>query len=158
MFLRTESIPIKKLIGLSTQMSLADNKTFELWHHFMRRRKEITNATEKFLYSMQVYNENYNPADMNEIFEKRAVVAVSHFENTPSGMQTFVLPAGDYAVFLHRGTATEAPKTFQYIFGVWLPNSNYLIDSRPHFEILDEKYKNGDPNSEEEIWIPIRVK
>ncbi|MFT5513068.1 MAG: AraC family transcriptional regulator, partial [Bacteroidia bacterium] len=50
------------------------------------------------------------------------------------------------------------PKTFGYIFGEWIPNSIYDIDSRPHFEILGDKYKNDHPNSEEEIWIPIKEK
>jgi AraC family transcriptional regulator len=39
-----------------------------------------------------------------------------------------------------------------------LPNSAYELDDREHFELLGEKYKNNDPNSEEEIWIPIRPK
>jgi AraC family transcriptional regulator len=34
----------------------------------------------------------------------------------------------------------------------------YFLDDRPHFEILGDKYKNGDPDSEEEIWIPIKQK
>jgi AraC family transcriptional regulator len=40
----------------------------------------------------------------------------------------------------------------------WLPNSAYALDDRPHFEALGEQYKNNDPNSEEEIWIPIKPK
>jgi len=32
------------------------------------------------------------------------------------------------------------------------------LDDRPHFEVLGDKYKNADPDSEEEIWIPIRTK
>jgi len=32
------------------------------------------------------------------------------------------------------------------------------LDNRPHFEVLGEKYKNGDPESEEEIWIPVKEK
>ncbi len=39
-----------------------------------------------------------------------------------------------------------------------LPNSEYELENRPHFEVLGEKYKNNDPNSEEEIWIPIKKK
>lgn len=30
---------------------------------------------------------------------------------------------------------------------MWLPNSDYLLDDRPHFELLGDKYKNNDPNS-----------
>lgn len=40
----------------------------------------------------------------------------------------------------------------------WLPASDYNLDNRPHFEVLGEKYKNNDPTSEEEIWIPIKLK
>jgi AraC family transcriptional regulator len=43
-----------------------------------------------------------------------------------------------------------------YIFNTWLPQSNYQLAPRPHFEILGEKYKNNHPDSEEEIWIPIQ--
>ncbi|MEP1984886.1 MAG: GyrI-like domain-containing protein, partial [Maribacter dokdonensis] len=40
----------------------------------------------------------------------------------------------------------------------WIPNSEYQLDGRPHFEVLGAKYKNNDPNSEEEVWIPIKAK
>ena len=52
----------------------------------------------------------------------------------------------------------EFTSIFQYIFGTWLPNSTYLLADRPHFEVLGEGYKNNDPTSEEEIWIPIQPK
>ena len=158
MFLRIENISPKKFIGISLEMSLVNNKTFELWHQFMPRKKEINNPVNGFLFSMQVYGKNYNPADMEAIFEKRALIEVSHFENVPHGMQTFVLPSGKYAIFLHKGLPSLGAKTFRYVFGTWLPNSEYRLDHRPHFEILGEKYKNNDPSSEEEIWIPIKPK
>jgi len=67
------------------------------------------------------------------------------------------LPTGAlYALFYCKGLNTDT-KVFQYIFGTWLPNTNdYLLDGRPHSKITGEKYKNGDQNSEEEIWIPIK--
>lgn len=49
-------------------------------------------------------------------------------------------------------------KIFEYIFVEWLPDTIYELDNRPHFEILGEKYKNNDPDSEEDLWIPIRDK
>ena len=73
-------------------------------------------------------------------------------------METFTLIGGLYVVFLYQGIASAGAKTFQYILGTWLPNSEYTLDNRPHFEILGEKYKNEDPSSEEEIWIPIKFK
>jgi AraC family transcriptional regulator len=147
----------KNLIGLRLKMSLTDNKTNQLWQSFMPRRKEIKNTISGNLYSMQVYPPlyftNFNPSAE---FEKWAAAEVSGFDIVPAGLETILLSGGLYAVFLYKGAADKAPQTFQYIFGDWLPNSKYIPDNRPHFELPGEKYKKDDPESEEEIWIPIR--
>ena len=156
---RIEVLAEKKLIGKRITMSLSNNKTGELWRSFMLRRKEVTNNVGTELYSMQVYGhlyfDDFNP---NNEFEKWATIEVTDFATIPDGMETITLAGGLYAVFLHKGAASTGPKTFKYIFGTWLPTSEYALDSRPHFEMLGEKYKNEDPGSEEEIWIPIKLK
>lgn len=158
---RIETLSEKKLVGKSQKMTYATNfKTVDLWRSFMQRRKEITNSVSTDLYSMQVYNsdfdfQKFNP---NAEFEKWATTEVADFDNVPEGMNTFILRGGLYAVFIHKGDASKAAQTFQYIFGTWLPNSAYVLDDRPHFEILGEKYKRDSPDSEEEVWIPIKTK
>jgi len=155
---RIENLKEKKLVGKRLTMNLADNKTGELWKSFMPRRKEITNNLSNDFISMTVYKSthfaDFKPT--NE-FEKWATVEVSDFDSIPINMEIFTMTGGLYAVFDYKGSSNEI-SIFQYIFGTWLPNSDYLLDDRPHFEILGEKYKNADPNSEEEIWIPIRQK
>jgi AraC family transcriptional regulator len=154
---RIETLTEKKLIGKHLTMSLAANKTGELWKSFMQRRSEIQNNVGDKLYSMQVHGPGYFESfDPHKTFEKWATTEVSNFNEVPSGMETFVLPGGLYAVFLYKGNEAGAGAMFQYIFANWLPASNYGLDNRPHFEVLDEKYKNGEPDSEEEIWIPIK--
>ena len=146
----------KKLIGLRTETSLVNNKTGQLWQSFMPRRKEIIKRVNKDFISMQIYDPTYfddfNPA---KTFEKWATVEVTDFNNIPPEMETYILEAGNYAVFNYKGSSTDN-SIFEYIFSTWLPNSDYSLDDRPHFEILGEKYKNADLNSEEEIWIPIK--
>ena len=141
-------------------MNLANNKTFDLWSSFMPKRKEIQNNISTDLISMQVYDSTYSfdNFDINAYFEKWAVVEVADFESIPNGMESFVLEGGLYAVFDYKGNGSDAAQTFQYIFQTWLPHAKYIIDNRPHFELLGAKYKNNDPNSEEEIWIPIKIK
>lgn len=141
-------------------MSFADNYTYDLWSSFMPRKKEITNSIGTELYSMEVFDnpfffEFFNPT--NE-FEKWAAVEVRDYNNVPKGMKTLTVPAGLYAIFIHRGPASEGPTTYNYIFRTWIPNSNYVVDDRPHFAVMGDKYKNDDPNSEEEIWVPIKLK
>jgi AraC family transcriptional regulator len=156
---RIEILAEKMLVGKRMKMTFSDNKTTDLWRGFMPRLKEVKNKIGTGLFSMQIYPhlffDNFSP---DAEFEKWAVVEVKAFDAIPDGMETFTLPGGNYAVFLYKGAASAASNTFQYIFGTWLPNSEYTLDNRPHFEILGEKYKNESPDSEEEIWIPIRLK
>jgi AraC family transcriptional regulator len=157
---RIETLAEKKLVGKRMKMSLSDDKTGELWKSFMQRRKEIKNNLTTGLFSMQVYDKSLNFENFKKdtVFEKWAAVEVSDFNNVPTDMEPFTLTGGLYAVFLHRGAVKTGPATFAHIFGTWLPNSEYSLDTRPHFEILGEKYKNEDPDSEEDIWIPIKRK
>jgi AraC family transcriptional regulator len=73
----------------------------------------------------------------------------------PEGMEVFELKGGMYAVFAHRG---GDPAIFDHIYGEWLPASDFDLDNRPHFEVLDAQYRHSDPEASEEIWIPVRLK
>lgn len=156
---RIETLSSKKLIGKRITMSLTENKTFELWKSFMPRRKEIKNTISSELISMKVYDESYSFKNFNPAakFDKWAAVEVSDFNFVPDNMETFILVVGLYAIFFYKGLSTDTT-IFQYIFGTWLPGSEYELDNRPHFEILGDKYRNNDPESEEEIWIPVKLK
>jgi AraC family transcriptional regulator len=155
-----EILSEKKLVGSRMKMTFSDNRTVELWKSFMPRRKEIQNSLSTDLFSVQVYSREHDFKEFNihAPFEKWAAVEVSNFGTLPEGMEPLVLQSGLYAVFLHRGGPDKGPETFSYIFGTWLPDSEYLLDDRPHFEILGARYKNNDPDSEEEIWIPVKPK
>ena len=155
---RIEIFPAKKLIGKRMTMTLANNKTGELWRSFMPRRKEIQNTIGSDLYSMQIYSPLYF-TDFNPTteFEKWAAIEVTDFDTVPDDMEKHIVASGLYAVFVHKGSSSDT-STFEHIFTTWLPNSQYILDYRPHFEILGDKYKNDDPTSEEEIWIPIKPK
>jgi AraC family transcriptional regulator len=156
---RIETLDKKRLVGKRLKMSLSNNKTHELWHSFMSKKKEIKNNIGSELYSLQVYDPSYfNAFNPDTEFEKWAAIEVTDFGSVPDEMETITLTGGLYAVFLYQGAASAGAKAFEYIFGSWLPNSGYDLDNRPHFEILGEKYKNEDPDSEEEIWIPIKLK
>jgi AraC family transcriptional regulator len=151
------SIGEKKFIGQTIEMSFVNNKTPELWKQFMSRKKEIKNIIGIELYSIEIYPptffEQFHPAN---IFKKWAAVEVSNFNDIPQDMEKLISPEGLYAVFLYKGSASDAPKIIQNIFQNWLPGSGYSLDYKPHFAVMGEKYKNNDPDSEEEFWIPIK--
>jgi len=156
---KIEIFPGKKFVGKRIKMSFTENKTRELWQSLMPRKKEIKNNIGGALYSIEIYEPfyftNFNP---EKEFEKWAAIEVRDFDAVPDEMETLISPAGLYAVFLHKGPASEGLKTYRYVFENWFPNQEYLLDDRPHFAIMGEKYKSEDPDSEEEILIPVKLK
>jgi AraC family transcriptional regulator len=144
----------KKIVGMKSSMH---HNQFEsivsLWKRFMPRKKEINTILNNKLIAMQVYSD-FN--DTEKPFDIWAGVEVSNLDNVPEGMISFLIEEADYAVFVHKGM--DAAKTYQRIMSEWLPNSGYEIAERPHFQIMGDRYKNGSATSEEDFYIPIRLK
>ena len=123
----------------------------------MPQLSKIKHAVSADLFSLQIYPEDYfsNFTPFTN-FTKWAAVEVKNFDLIPEDFQRIEIPAGKYAVFLHKGNTEMFTKTAQYIYGDWLPKSGYQLENRPHFEVLGDAYLGHEnPESEEEVWIPI---
>lgn len=157
---RIQTLPSTLLIGKKSITSYADNNTFELWQSFSPRKKEINHTINNDSYAVEIYPttvffQNFDPS---KEFEKWAAIAVSKIEEIPEGMESLTIPEGLYAVFSYKGKPSEVMETFKYIYSEWLPNSGYVMDHRPYFALMGAKYKGEHPDSEEEFWIPIKMK
>lgn len=158
---RIETLSTKKLIGKHIRTTQAESRTVELWRSFMPHRKEIKHTVGNDLFSVQFFDPSLPFAQFgpDTPFDKWAAVEVTEIAQVPETMSTLVLEEGLYAVFVHKGLLNEAGRTFGYIYGTWLPNSPYVADNhRAHFDIMGEKYRPDSPDSEEEIWVPIKAK
>jgi AraC family transcriptional regulator len=150
--------PERKFIGMSLEMTYAENKTGQLWSGFMPRRKEIKHRIHEGYFSLQGTDPDFTMYDrtFDRPFVKWALIEVSSFDFVPEGMETFILPAGKYAVFNHKGNSIPTfIEKIQTLLSQWLPSSGYQIDNRPDFETLEENVKNN-LEAEEEIWVPIK--
>lgn len=150
---RIEFIESKKLIGFRITTSFQDDKTPVVWKIFMMRRKEISNRISHQLFSLQIYPEDFTPS---QTFTKYALAEVSDFDNVPNDFDLFELESGKYLVFNYKGKAENGPEIFSYIFQNFIPENQFEIDTRPHFEIFGNDYNPNDDSAEEEIWIPIK--
>ncbi|MCD9856517.1 GyrI-like domain-containing protein [Epilithonimonas sp. JDS] len=150
---RIEIIEPKKLIGFSIITSFQEDKTPMVWRQFMMRRNEITNRISDRLFSLQIYPENFTP---NQSFTKYALAEVSDFDNIPNDFESFELEKGKYLVFNYQGKAENGPQIFSYIFQTFIPENNFEVDDRPHFEIFGDDYNPSNEFAEEEIWISIK--
>lgn len=155
---RIETLEERRLVGLRTTASLAKDSTSALWRAFMPRRRELVGVVGNELYAVEVFPPGFFAAlDPRAEFEKWAAVEVSGDQPVPGGLASLTLPPGLYAVFLHRGPASEGETTYHYIHETWLPASGYVLADRPYFAVMDGRYRGEDPDSEEEIWIPVEA-
>lgn len=144
----------KTVIGIKSSMHHNQfEKIVELWKRFMPKRVLIKNTVNTAFIALQEYSDFNN---METSFKIWACVEVTDLNIIPEGMANCIIPKGDYAVFLHKGM--NASVTYQKIMSDWLPNSGYEIDNRPHFQVMGKKYKNGSIDSEEDFYVPIRLK
>ena len=149
----------KTLIGQRQEMSLQNNTTAELWRRFLQRCRAQPFPGSRERYSVQIYPPNYFRQFRPEAtFEKWAAVETMQPTVVSTDLETLILPSGLYAVFAYRGPASGGPAIFRYILLDWLPASPYALDDRPHVEVLGDDYKNEHPDSEEELWIPIKLR
>ncbi|MFP2996356.1 GyrI-like domain-containing protein [Spongiivirga sp. MCCC 1A20706] len=155
------TIPKKLLAAVSVRTSIEEFGMPRAWQQLMPKRNEITNTVSNNRYSIQVYDQAYDYKTFTPYtqFTYIAGIEVSDQNMLPEGIEPKQLVGGLYAVFNHKGTMTQFRKTLQYIHQEWLPQSIYQLDHRNHFEVLGDTYLGHDnPNSEEEVWVPIKKK
>lgn len=154
-----ETIIKKYLVGLSCEMSLIENKTEALFSSFMPIRKQVANKINAPIFEVLLYKaayfSNFNP---NNTFTKWANTAMSYCNSKLESFIPLEIPSGLYAVFTFNGLVEQFYKYIEQIFTIWLPDSIYNLDQRPHFNILNDAFKKGDTHTEEVIYIPIQLK
>lgn len=158
MHFRIQNIEDLLVVGMKTRASVLtiNEQTKRLAKLFMPRRHEVNSRIGNHVFSIQDYGNDYSPDNLNLEFDKWIAVEVQNFQGLPDGMDSLVIKSGTYAVFSFKGAVSEFPKSRAYIFEEWLPNSEYQLDKKAHFEILNEDYSKNLQQITEEIWIPIK--
>lgn len=77
-------------------------------------------------------------------------------EELESGFVNFEIPEGKYAEFKVNGPADLVQNTRKYIYGTWLPNSNYERREGPDFEITDVCNSSFPNGMIMKIYIPLK--
>jgi len=147
--------PAIKLVGIATQYNDADLSLSRLWSAFKPYKNSIKNRTND--NSFGIY-ESYIEQGDDVSFSYVCCAAVENFDSIPDGMTTRELPEQLYAKFIHKGAISNLDKTLKYIWGSWLPKSNFDYVEKPDFELYPPNYNIMDPNSEMALHIPIRPK
>jgi AraC family transcriptional regulator len=78
----------------------------------------------------------------------------------PAGMEAITLAPCRYAVFTHvirdPNLGKDLPRSFDYIFGTWLPDSGYRLADAPDFEYYDQsRFDAAALSGEIDLYIPV---
>jgi len=66
------------------------------------------------------------------------------------------IPAAEYAVFTQEGPLLCVHDTTAYIFGTWLPGSDYELIGIPDFEYYGPHFDPKTMTGELAYWMPVR--
>lgn len=82
--------------------------------------------------------------------------------NFPEHFVNKEIPKGEYKIFTHTGKMENIKQTINHIYKNILPNSNLKIEQHSntgfiHFEKYDYRFRWDKPNSEIDIYLPIKT-
>ncbi|MEH6836918.1 MULTISPECIES: AraC family transcriptional regulator [Falsihalocynthiibacter] len=132
-----------RVIGTARQYTEEDLDMDTLWSAFREEVVHISNRVGRDAFGIY---EEYQESEDGVGFSYICAVEVSDFDNIPDGMIARVIPSHLYAVFQHEGPVSSLPETMKYIWGSWLPKSDYEYVEKPDFELYspDAQPKGAD--------------
>lgn len=153
-------LPELSYVGLTTKIASPfgretdfDRNVPDLWLKFNPRRKEIANRDKGKGYGIAV---NFWENKGVEMLTYLASARVHGPGSLPDGMIELKVPAGTYASFETRGTLESSHAIYDFIFGVWLPDSGYRrADEGYEIEAFDQRFNMKSPDALSTFYVPI---
>lgn len=138
------------VIGLCYRGNNDNQEIPALWDAFVPRAREITHVVnEDVVYGIA---DSFDRA--SGTFEYLAGLEVMRDAPVPGGMVSWTIPAQTYAIF--NCTLPTLMRTFQFAYDTWMPQADYRRAPGPEFELYDDRFNPGNPDSLISIYIPVR--
>jgi len=126
-----------------------------LWSEFLPPAGSVPHRVGHAMYGVIFERPPAERSHPHEL-EYIAGVAVNSTENLPAGMVAHMIPAAQFAVFLHRGPIQNIGATVGEVYRGWLPASPYEHSRLADIELYDERFCPDSGDSVMEYWISIR--
>lgn len=130
----------------------------EAWQELKANMDKIKRVNSNTMYGFEDYSEDFCREPLQ--FYYMAAVEIERDTDVLEKMYVKKVPESLYAVFSVNGNNknNEIYKAFQYIYNVWLPNSEYCLSDElcADFEYYDERWNCQSASSQIDIYIPIK--
>ena len=145
------------VVGMQTLFSMKCNLITILWERFALRMQEIRNVVRKDV-ALEVSYDVQGEADEQTFFVLAGLI-VEDVGEIPEGMAHKHVPAHKYALFTHYGPISLIYDTYNRIYNELLPRSAYDVDKEAcTIEWYDERFKMDSPDSEYDIYVPVKAR
>lgn len=157
-------LPALHLLGLSVRFirpmaPTANNLDVipKLYARFCPLVPTLPPPQDKYIYGAARCPADSAQRDPDEL-EYLASVNVAPGIKAKAPLELWVIPAGTYACFTHRGPVAKLGETINYAFGSWLPRSKFVHGEGPNLDRQDERFGDGGAGCELDFLIPVRPK
>lgn len=146
------------LIGIASKINQSENNQLRLIEKIQNKFKKMlkkvmieNRVKPQVFYAAYDYDVNDISKEDDEInYIYNYCVEVSEFKSIPDGMVKKILPQAKYAVFNYSmedntlNNETLSQSVYDYIDGLWLPNSGFELAETSDYEIINENEKRID--------------
>ncbi|MCB0411813.1 MAG: GyrI-like domain-containing protein [Bdellovibrionales bacterium] len=148
-----------RIIGLTTTIRspLGEEADFidklpPLWSEILEKRALIPHRKKGRVFGIAVGEQGSLNEETMTYF---AGFEVPLGTEPPSEFSKLDLKSQTYATFENQGLPDVSSVTMDYIYGIWLPQSDYKRGSGYDFEIFDSRYNPSDDKSISTYYLPI---
>ncbi len=151
------------VVGYQSLISMKHNLIPKLWQRFIARELEIADVSienvglgvSHSMEKVKTGGEEGEPVEYQ--FFHLVGLPVSKVDGLlPEGMTWKKIPAHKYAKFTHKGKLDTLGETYNYIYVIWMAESEYSYDDKAvEFEWYDSRFDIESEDSELDIYVPI---
>lgn len=148
------------VVGLGIHTQSMSGEIPKLWEELGERQDEIEGLDEAAHagYGISIMGPDYMETDEFDYIAGMPVTGEP--AGLPEGMQSFRIPAGEYAVVLCPNLASIA-QGYEAIYERWLPQSDYQLDFSGGnfcFELYGEEFNPQAGSEKFFIYVPVKKK
>lgn len=150
----------KYIAGFRFCMSIENNNTINMWEKLNAQLvKQNYISMNNNRYSIYETGDTCSQNTFNKNSEATLFIGIETTpdNHVPKGMKLKEISGGKYSKFIHKGTVENLIYTYYYIWGIWLPNSNFQLDDRDDLECYTEKFLGAENEASQiEIYFPLK--
>lgn len=145
------------IVGLLKTGSFKDMNYPQVWEEFFSIYQKSQHKSNSQFYGTMYWDAN-TPETEDMTIHYMVGIPEKVMKKLDVPFEKHVIKGGQYAVFIHQGPVFSIQGTYEYIYGTWFRSSGYKDRYGDVFEYYDKRFKDNDPSSIVEIWVPVEKK